>query len=392
MRDKLVTLATGNPELIRFEECDVPMLTMDDFEILDSSWNKSCVNGCTFLEDEELQRHLAMMCIETAKLCIPLGRILETVRSPKGNNQGYDTSSSVRGRMILLASDGESQTSGARKEHESLAKWAENLPDGVIYKRPTGESIDKVLAVHAALLQMIYFATVICATKQLPTSHQIHGASSQNAYVAVERARLAAMEITEVAQDLQELNLVRYLPTSGVTPVIMASIVHLQFVKEGRTGIRKSSVTAFHQCMQFMRGLRESYFSADFAVALMTRAARKIDSDCIDASSLQGQELTQSTGSVGTMRPTNNQSQGGTNGPTVKVSQSYLSSQEPRFPSPVSAQNTVSSPSSSHFFELADSQLFHFYPDDMIFEELVNSESLNSIFGNTQYPRSSIPL
>jgi hypothetical protein len=54
MRDRLVTLATGNPELIRFEECDIPMLTIDDFEILDSSWNKSCVNGCTFLKDEKL--------------------------------------------------------------------------------------------------------------------------------------------------------------------------------------------------------------------------------------------------------------------------------------------------------------------------------------------------
>jgi hypothetical protein len=82
MRDRLVTLATGNPELIRFEECDIPMLPIDEFEILDSSWNKSCVNGCTFLDDEELQRRLARMCFETAKLCIPPGRILETVRSP----------------------------------------------------------------------------------------------------------------------------------------------------------------------------------------------------------------------------------------------------------------------------------------------------------------------
>lgn len=37
MRDRLVTLATGNPELIRFEECDIPMVPIDEFEILDSS-------------------------------------------------------------------------------------------------------------------------------------------------------------------------------------------------------------------------------------------------------------------------------------------------------------------------------------------------------------------
>jgi hypothetical protein len=37
MRDRLVTLATGNPELIIFEECDIPMVPIDEFEILDSS-------------------------------------------------------------------------------------------------------------------------------------------------------------------------------------------------------------------------------------------------------------------------------------------------------------------------------------------------------------------
>ncbi|KAH8817342.1 fungal-specific transcription factor domain-containing protein [Xylogone sp. PMI_703] len=377
-RDRLVTLATKHPVLIRYGECDVPMLTMDDFEILDISWNKSCVSGCRFLENEALQRRLALMFIESAKLCIPLGQILEPASSPRSINQGYDTPNSIRRRMILLASNNGTPLSVSQKEHESLAKWAENLPDGVIYRRPSGDKINKLLTVHAALLQMIYYATVISATKKLSASHQLHRPGSLDVYVAVEKISLAAMEITKVAQDLQELDLIQYLPTSGVTPIMIASIVHLQLVKEGGRSIRKTNTSAFHRCMQVTQKLRESYFSADVAYALMTKAARWISAGDIH-SSLQREEEAQNTDA----RATNLHSHESINNMSTNVPLP----QEFRTQSSEFSQTTLSPLGLSLDYNAPDSQLSGFDPSDIMFEDLLDEDSIDNLFVNGLHPK-----
>lgn len=366
------------------------MLTMDDFEILESSWVKPCVVGSAFVESKELQRRLALMCIESVKLCIPLGRILETLNSPKGVYRDHDAPVSIRGRMMLLASDSDVESVGSHQEHESLVKWAENLADAVIYQRPSGD-IDETLTVHSALLQMVYFATIISATKKIAATHLTHSGGPETIYIAVEKTRLAALEITKVMQDLQELDLIRYLPTSGVTPVMMASIAHLQFATEGRKSIRQSSASAFYQCIEAMHLLRDSYFSADFAYALMIKEAGRIGPRDVDWPSIRSCEKDQNSGAAGITISDTRYCPENTTSITTKALHSYMTP-ERTFPSLGLAQSNTSPSSSNQFHDIQDVQLEGFEPSDRLFENLSEEESFNTLFGWGSYPMSWIQL
>jgi hypothetical protein len=78
-----------------------------------------------------------------------------------------------------------------------------------------------------------------------------------------------------VAQDLHDLDLVRFLPTTGVTVLLPAVIIHLLDIKSCDVMVRNASLRRFYQCMQVLQRLREMYASADFAFSFLEAAIRK---------------------------------------------------------------------------------------------------------------------
>lgn len=367
------------------------MLTMDDFNIIENSPGLLHLERCSFLADVETQRHLAMMCIEKAKLCISLGHILVAVNSTKDPTQDYDTPCSVRGRMVLLAPDNSFQISEPERDEISLGKWAANLPDEVIYRRPKSENVNKILTLHASLLQMLYFATTLYATHGSLPNGPFYSPGSQSAYSFAEKARLAAIEITHISQDLQDLNLVRYLPTSGVTPIVLASVVHLRCIKAGNRNIKRTSAKSFSQCMQAMKQLRENYFSADFAFALMIRAARKLEVDSISSTSPRLTETRTAEPCIPEEISLPNGDHGHTNDAmTTDILTHNLavpaSSHETQHSTSMIPGHTTSPHSSDQSFDLSrftmTYEMSSFYQDQMILEEFNDYGDFRGIFEN----------
>jgi hypothetical protein len=89
------------------------------------------------------------------------------------------------------------------------------------------------------------------------------------------KVRYAAVEITNIAQDLHSLDLTRYYPTTGVTVLLPAVIIHLLDIKSSDPSIRMTSLQRFYQCMRILQRLREIYASADFATSFLEAAIRK---------------------------------------------------------------------------------------------------------------------
>jgi hypothetical protein len=89
------------------------------------------------------------------------------------------------------------------------------------------------------------------------------------------KVRFAAIEITNIAQDLHSLDLTRYFPTTGVTVLLPAVIIHLLDIKSSDPNVRMTSLQRFYQCMRILQRLREIYASADFATSFLEAAIRK---------------------------------------------------------------------------------------------------------------------
>lgn len=275
-RDRLIALGMRRPTRVKDEDCDVPLLTVDDYEIKPfSSESLQIIGGCKMAQDVDHQRHLALMFVEKAKLCVCISHVLAAQYSVLSHKFGGTTETT----MMLVPKKAAAETCEVTRCDQELERWMRNLPEEARYRPspslrlPNGEGI---LHLHRALLRMVFLTTTSALHRPqvLPVNpYPTIAAELQD--ISRAKVRHAAIEITNIAQDLHTLDLTRYLPTTGVTVLLPAVIIHLLDVKSNDPNIRTASLSRFHQCMQILQRLRDIYASADFATSFLEAAIRK---------------------------------------------------------------------------------------------------------------------
>lgn len=276
-RDRLIALGMRRPMRVKDDDCDVPMLTLDDFEFKKfPSEVLNMLGDCELLTNTEHQRHLAMMFVEKAKLCLCVSHVLSAQYSVLSHRFGGTTETT----MMLVPKKSEAGTIQVQKCDEELEQWQANLPTEIQYTPLEGVSslspAESSLQVHRSLLRMIYLTTssALHRPQVLPAmpSPAVEAALQE---VSRSKVRYAAIEITNTAQRLHQLDLTRYLPTAGVTVLLPAVIIHLLDVKSNDANVRMVSLQRFYRCMRILQRLREIYASADFATSFLEAAIRK---------------------------------------------------------------------------------------------------------------------
>jgi hypothetical protein len=262
---------------VKDNDCDVPMLTIDDFEFKQFPPEVlSMLDDCEFLYNTEHQRHLAMMFIEKSKLCLSVSQVLSAQYSVLSHRFGGTTETT----MMLVPKKSNSETFEVRHCDGDLENWQANLPDEVRFKPLVGvdslSPAESSLHLHRALLRMIYLTTSSALHRpQVLPATPFPTVEAELQEVSRNKVRCAAVEITNIAQGLHKLDLTRYLPTAGVTVLLPAVIIHLLDIKSNDLSIRMVSLQRFYQCMRILQRLREIYASADFATSFLEAAIRK---------------------------------------------------------------------------------------------------------------------
>lgn len=160
MRDRLVALGMRRPTRIKSEDCDVPMLTLEDFEIDLDIGRSNIIYQHEDLEEEiRKQRRLAIMCIQKAKLCVCISHVLTAQYSVLTTNQGsLSADGSTRTTMMLLPKQADKDTCEVERCDRELQDWYQLLPEEASY-RPIalGDQLqDLSLSLHRNLLHMVY--------------------------------------------------------------------------------------------------------------------------------------------------------------------------------------------------------------------------------------------
>lgn len=287
MRDRLIALGMRRPTRIKNEDYDVPMLTLEDFELEPLPSEMTCISReCSLAWDGEKRRQIAIMCIEKAKLCLCISHVLCAQYSVLNNNLGGLTAEgNATTTMMLLPKKQDAETCEVELCDVELNKWIEELPENLRYPELSPRELgneDGVFIVHRALLNMIYLTTVSALHRpqvlpSAPAAWPARNGDTELHELSRKKVRHAAAEITRTAQDLHQLNLVQYLPTTGVTVLLPAVIIHLLDIKAANEEMRRASLQGFCQCMQVMQKLRESYASADYATQFLEAAIRRVD-------------------------------------------------------------------------------------------------------------------
>jgi hypothetical protein len=275
-RDRLIALGMRRPMRVKDDDCDVPMLTIDDFEFKSFSPEiQNMLGDCELLRNVDQQRQLAMMFIEKAKLCLCVSHVLSAQYSVLSHRFGGTTETT----MMLVPKKSSSETFQVRRCDQELEDWQANLPAEIQYRMPTSQNLteaEESLHVHRALLRMIYLTTssALHRPQVLPAS-PFPTVEAELQEISRNKVRFAAVEITSIAQGLHQLDLTRYLPTAGVTVLLPAVIIHLLDIKSNDPSVRMISLQRFYQCMRILQRLREIYASADFATSFLEAAIRK---------------------------------------------------------------------------------------------------------------------
>jgi hypothetical protein len=280
MRDRLVALGMRRPTRVKDEDYDVPMLTEDDFEISPLSESISIISPqCTVLRDVKAQRELAQMCIAKAKLCLCISHVLTAQYSVLIKAHGMQGREGNTRTSVMLFPKKIDQTDEVRRCDDELTTWIDELPASCHYN-PDLTTTSRCVFVQRSLLHMIYFTTISALHRPqvLPSTNP--GSPAQHLHnLSREKVRLASREITSIVTTLHENNLEIYLPTTGVTVLLPAIIIHLLDIKSANEEARATAMQGFCQCMQVLDKLRDNYASADFATQFLEAAVRKAHID-----------------------------------------------------------------------------------------------------------------
>ncbi|EAU38671.1 conserved hypothetical protein [Aspergillus terreus NIH2624] len=275
-RDRLIALGMRRPMRVKDDDCDVPMLTLDDFEFHPFSPEiVSMVGNSEILQDVSHQKELALMFIEKAKLCLCVSHVLSAQYSVLSHKFG----GTMETTMMLVPKKSAAETFEVRRCDQELEDWLAHLPAEIQYAPAAPAKLSEaqeVLHSHRALLKMVYLTTSSALHRpQVLPAIPFPSTDTELQEISRNKVRFAAVEITNIAQDLHSLDLTRFFPTTGVTVLLPAVIIHLLDIKSSDPNVRMTSLQRFYQCMRILQRLREIYASADFATSFLEAAIRK---------------------------------------------------------------------------------------------------------------------
>ncbi|KAG6117480.1 Cutinase transcription factor 1 beta [Claviceps humidiphila] len=281
MRDRLVALGMRRPIRIKDQDFDVPMLTESDFDIQPLQEGISVVPAeCTLIRDVNMQRELAVMCISKAKLCLCISHMLKVQYSVliRDKMKPENTTNST---MMLFPNSQADNVDSVHWVDIELNAWAASLPEICQYRPLKPVDVQggrSTVAVQRTMLHMVYHTTISALHRPqfLPSSPTQRPTTSREVQeISRLRVRDAAAQITRMASELQHLRLEKFLPTTGVTVILPAMIIHLLEMKDPWPQTRDRAIKGFRHCMRVMEKLRELYAAADYATGFLDAALRK---------------------------------------------------------------------------------------------------------------------
>lgn len=287
MRDRLVALGMRRPTRIKDEDFDVPMLEDSDFEVSRLSDEIEIIGAeCLMARDTKLQKELALMCIAKAKLCLCISHMLRAQYSVliRDTTKPENTTNST---MMLFPNKQLDNVESITACDAELMAWQQSLP-GCCQYRPLAladvQNGRATIAVQRNLLHMVFYTTISALHRPqfLPSSpQQAPQVSAQMQDFSRMRVRDAATHITRMVSELHGLRLEKFLPTTGVTVILPALIIHLLDMKSPDAQARDAATKGFRKCMRVMEKLRDIYAAADYAVAFLDAALRKAQVDSL---------------------------------------------------------------------------------------------------------------
>lgn len=277
-RDRLIAMGMRRPLQVNEGTSNVPMLKLEDFDFEPYSPSVVALFHCRQLEDVSHQKRLATMFIEKAKLCQCIGRVLFAQYAPSQRQFGATDRTTV---TLIPRQASESEFTRCSQKLDS---WLSALPKDAQFipaSRNNFRDGEDVLLLHGAMLRLLYHATTSALHRPWAMDSKDQSKSRLEwRNVARTKMQDAATGITHILQGLNQLNLTRFLPQSGVTVILPAAVAHLSNSMSDNPAVRENSISNFHRCIQVLHCLKDIYPAAAVEFANLEAAIKMQTGNC----------------------------------------------------------------------------------------------------------------
>lgn len=271
-RDRLIAMGMRRPLQVNEGTSNVPMLRSEDFDFELFSPSAVALFHCRQLEDVSHQKRLATMFIEKVKLCQCIGRVLFAQYAPSQRQFG------ATDRTTVTLVPRQASESEFTRCSQKLDSWLSALPKDAQFipaSRNNFRDGEGVLLLHGAMLRMLYHATTSALHRPWAALGKDQS-KPRTEWRNTARTKMhdAAAGITHIIQGLNQLNLTRFLPQSGVTVILPAAVAHLSNSMSDNPAVRESSIYNFHRCIQVLHCLKDIYPAANVEFANLEAAIK----------------------------------------------------------------------------------------------------------------------
>ncbi|KAE8381502.1 fungal-specific transcription factor domain-containing protein [Aspergillus bertholletiae] len=246
MADSLISLRLRCVPLIRSVDFNLSMLTEDDFDFGHIPMkHQLLLPGGSFSERLEIQKCLADICVSQAQLCLCIRRVLHVQARRNSVRSSSEATATAPDSPNGYHSD---HLTSIWMSEKALADWEYSLPP--ICQRPpklfeVSGSESPTVTLHRNVLHMVYHG-VICVLYQ-----------SQKFQSSTPRMQQAAKQITNIATELDRMNLLHSLPIIGSTTILIAMIIHLAEVQASSTIQQRATMKDIQSCIELMKSLQD---------------------------------------------------------------------------------------------------------------------------------------
>lgn len=277
-RDRLIAMGMRRPLQVNEGTSNVPMLRIEDFDFEPFSPSAVGLFRCRQLEDVSHQKRLATMFIEKSKLCQCIGRVLFAQYAPSQRQFGATDCTTV---TLVPRQASESEFTRCTQKLDS---WLSALPKDAQFIPQSKSNFrdgEDVLLLHGAMLRMLFHATTSALHRPWAALSKDQSKSRlEMRSIARSKMQDAAAGITHIIQGLNQLNLTRFLPQSGVTVILPAAVAHLSNSMSDNPAVRESSLSNFHRCIQTLHCLKDIYPAANIEFANLEAATKMQSGNC----------------------------------------------------------------------------------------------------------------
>jgi hypothetical protein len=256
---------------IQDADCDVALLTLEDFDL--EPFEESYQDQSLAPSAKEA-RATALLCIELAKLCVCIGKVVSSQYAMIRTQPDQDIPHTV---MVVSRRDEKSADELESRERE-LKEWFDAL-DTHAHRAGSITNVDgahSCAEVHWAILNITYQTTinVLHRAQALKPSQEAEDARTVQARSRT-KVKDSARTLTKLSQSLLHNDEARFLGLIGVTALIAAYLSHMLDVTSADEDVRDASTFRLYQTFEVLNSMRQIYASADAAVTFLASVSRK---------------------------------------------------------------------------------------------------------------------